>query len=639
MKIFPQSAVLLVSAAIGYTGVILIPRSTDTMPTFSNTSTASPSPTSSTKIAPAKSPLPSEMQPFAAATGPALAVQISTSLKLAGIDPAWAEDLAAADASGFPALLEKMATLPISQKTNLTTILLGRWATLDSLGGAAFFKSKNDESNLTALFVQWGQIDFESAAAKALEYGDKCVRLTLSEKARLDPAAFLAWTKDHPDINPLDLFNSDSSENSEALERLAALDPDRVLAWSKSVPEAKWNEGFANTFAAQLAKRSPEEAIAWAKGLTDPLRTQAALCGVASSLAGTQPDRALTLLRELPANGDYTIRGLQAAILAKLTPADPDQAMALSRSFPPGDVRDRIVKRTMDSLIKKDPVRAFALADSLGPEAGPNLQSFISENIKDPGQARRIMEAAPQAGDSSFRQAATKAALLVWMQSDPTSLGSWLNGRMETPLLSSMKEDLQSGMALLALQTGQPIDPALLSAVGDNPKAMVQALLQKDPARAAASMENVTDPASRKQSAGEIAKAWVAQDRGDALAWAGTLTEPVVQAEAWQAIAAHWLGEDSHKASEWITTLPPGTARDAAVVTMTLHIEATDPDLSWKWALTLSDPALKTKTLQQVTQQWSRQDATAARSALESSGLSAAERQMILESPVEAPVK
>jgi len=638
MKILPQAAALLVSAAVGYTIGILMPRGAARMAPSTGRITARSPTTSPTKIPPAKSALPPELQAFATATGPVLAAQISTALKLAGLDPAWAEDLAAGDASGFPGLLEKMAALPASQKAILNGILLDRWATLDPLGGAAFFKSKNDESNLSALFRQWGQIDFETAAAKAVAFGDKCVSRTLREKARLDPAAFLAWTKDHPDINPLALFNSDASEYSEALERLAALDPDQVLAWSKSVPETKWNEGFANTFAAQLAKRSPEEAIAWAKALTDPL-TQAALCGVAGSLAGTQPDRALALLRDLPANGDYTIRELQAAILTKLTPADPDQAMALSRSFPPGDVRDRIVKRTMDSLLKKDPVRAFALADSLGPEAGPNLQSFISENIKDPGQARRILEAAPQAGESSFRQTATKAALLVWMQSDPASLGSWLNGRMDTPLLSSMKADLQGGMALLTLQTGQPIDPALLAAVGSNPKFMVQALLEKDPSRAAASMERVTDPASREDTAREIAKAWVSQDRGDALEWAATLTEPAVQAEAWQAIAAHWLGEDSHKASEWITTLPPGTARDAAVVTMAHHIESTDPDLSWKWALTLTDPVLKTKTLQQVTQQWSRQDAAAARRALGSSGLSAAERRMILETPVETTVK
>ena len=93
-------------------------------------------------------------------------------------------------------------------------------------------------------------------------------------------------------------------------------------------------------------------------------------------------------------------------------------------------------------------------------------------------------------------------------------------------------------------------------------------------------MEQVHDAASRKQAAGDLATAWVARDRGDALEWVTILTEPAEQAAAWQAIAGHWLGEDSHQASEWITTLPPGTGRDAAVLTMARHIKTTDPDLS-----------------------------------------------------------
>ena len=101
----------------------------------------------------------------------------------------------------------------------------------------------------------------------------------------------------------------------------------------------------------------------------------------------------------------------------------------MARSFPSGDIRDMILTQTMDSLIRQDPARAFAMADSLGAAASTSLQSFMGANIKDPGQARRMLEAAPHAGNSSFRKEAAKSALLVWMQSDPASLGAWLNGR------------------------------------------------------------------------------------------------------------------------------------------------------------------------------------------------------------------
>ncbi len=623
MKILSSAAALLGSAALGYAGVMLVQQSSGTSSGGSTEASHRPAPT-------AFSPQPPELLAAIQATGRVLAAQIRTALILQGIDPEWADDLAAGDPSGFPALLEKLPALSGSQKATLSSILLARWAALDPLGGAAFFKSQKDDENLASLFREWGQIDFDTAATTAPEFGDNCVRRTLREKARLDPAGFLSWIRNHPGINPL---NSGPGEDSKVLQGLAELDPDRMLAWAKLVPEDQWNENFPHTFAAQLAKRSPEEAIAWAKTLTDPSRCQAALCGIAGSLATAQPDRAIALLAELPAQSDYEIRGLYPAILAKLNLTDPGKAMAVAKTFPPGDIRNEILSRTMTALIKQDPVRAFEISAALGPEASAALTSNLLFSTNNPDEARRILVAAPGAAESSFRKEATRSALLIWLQSDPSSLGAYLKDRMETPLLSSMKADLQKGMALLALQTGQPTEAGLMAAVGLDPKFMVEALLETDPARAAVELEQVPDAASRKQAAQELATSWVASDRSDALGWAATLTEPAEQAAAWQAIAGHWLGEDSHQASEWITTLPPGLGRDAAVLTMARHIQTTDPDLSWKWALTLTDSTVKTKALQEVVQQWSLRDGAAARSALENSGLTAAERRNILETP------
>ncbi len=632
MKILSHAAALIGSAAIGYTGVSLIQQASGTGSGGTTDATHRPAPT-------ATSPLSPELPAATQTSGSALAAQIRTALILQGIDPEWADDLAAGDASGFPALLEKLSSVSGSQKATLTSILLARWASLDPLGGAAFLKFKKDDENLSALFREWSQIDFGTAAATATEYGDKCIRCTLREKARLDPAGFLTWAKDHPGINPLALLNSGPGENSEALQRLAELDPDRMLAWSKLVPEDQWNEDFPNTFAAQLAKRSPEEAIAWAKTLANPTHSQAALCGIAGALATTQPDRALTLLAELPAESDYEIRGLYPAILGKLNLADPEKALDVAKIFPPGDIRNEILSRTMTVLLKQDPARAFEISEALGPEASAALSSNLLSITKDPDQARRILEAAPAAGETSFQREATRAALLVWLQSDPASLGVYLKDRMETPLLNGLKAELQKGMALLALQTGQPTEAGLMAAVGIDPTFTVEALLETDPARAAVALEQVHDAASRKQTAGDLATAWAARDRGDALEWATTLTEPAEQAAVWQAITGHWLGEDSHRASEWITTLPPGAGRDAAVLTMARHIQDTDPDLSWKWALTLSDSTVKTNALQEVASQWSRRDAAAARSALENSGLTLEERRNILETPPQPSAK
>ena len=184
MKLLSHAAVLIASAAVGYAALTLIQQTSGTSSGGSTDATHQPAPTAS-------APLPPELLAAPQATGLALAAQIRTALILQGIDPEWADDLAAGDPSGFPALLEKLSSVSGSQKHTLTSILLARWAALDPLGGAAFLKFKKDDENLSALFREWGQIDFNTAAATATEYGAKCVRRTLREKARLDPAGFL----------------------------------------------------------------------------------------------------------------------------------------------------------------------------------------------------------------------------------------------------------------------------------------------------------------------------------------------------------------------------------------------------------------------------------------------------------------
>ena len=95
-------------------------------------------------------------------------------------------------------------------------MLLDRWAQLDPAGGAAYFKAKADanpqdqlaDDGLANFIRQWGAIDFEKAAAKAAEFGEKTSRRTFREKAKLDPEGFLAWAKDHPEINPFSIFLS-----------------------------------------------------------------------------------------------------------------------------------------------------------------------------------------------------------------------------------------------------------------------------------------------------------------------------------------------------------------------------------------------------------------------------------------------
>ena len=578
-----------------------------------------------------RSLVPPDLLAQSQARGPALAAQLEEAFRLLGIDPAWAAELAADSSGGFPALLEKMKSLPDAQKSLLMGFLLDRWAMLDPVGGADFFKAKNDEENLSALLRQWGLIDFPAAAAKAGDYGEKSLRRTLREKARLDPAGFLAWVKDRSDLNPLTIFNSGSPENTEALHRLAEQDPDRMSEWSRQVPEEKWNRGFAEAFSAVLAAKNPDDAILWANSLTDPSRTRNALAGIAEVLAGTQPERALALVANMKDGGNNEQRSTFDKIIKKLGLDDPDKATAALATLPKGALRSQLIGKTLNSLLKSDPARAFTMADSMGTEIGPMDQMGAGPMSQSPEQARRLMDLAATAGDSSFRKNAVGMALFGWLQKDPASLGAYLNGKMDGPLFASMKSEMQNGLAMMSLQTGQPLAPELAAAIGMKPEFTVGALVQKNPEQAAAQLDTITDPAAKTRVLRDVANAWALRDRNEAIDWAGTLTNPPEQATAWQAITQSWLAEDSHKASQWVNTLPPGEARDNAAQTIAQSMSEKDPDLSWPWTLSMTTPALRTKTMNEVALKWSRQDPGGLQAALADPAIPPADRQAVLD--------
>lgn len=575
-----------------------------------------------------------------AASGIQLAARIRVMLEQLGIDSSWAEGLAAAEVSGFPELLEKMRTLPDAHQERLKELLFARWAALDPLGGAEFFKSKKDEDSLTELFRQWQRLDFKAAADKAGEYGDKILRRTLRDKALLDPAGLLVWLKDRPDLNPLTLFSSGADENVEALKQLADTDPDKMLAWLRQAPEDKWDQGFVNSFAERLARRSPEEAIAWVKSLKDPRRSAFAMTGVAKALAASDPARAAGLLAALPLAEDYEASWALFDAIGKFEFKDADKVLALIGTLPQGELKTQMIKKTLIGLLETDPAKAFSTAEAAGLDAGSTMWWVVPDAAKTPDGARRLLEAAGRAGDSSFRDAIVKETLLAWMDSDPGSLNGYLKDKMDTPLLSSMKKNLQEGLAVQMVRDGK-MNPDLFETLGLSAATLTRIQAESDPARAARTLEEVEDPEARRRAAEEVAGNYTVLDRGAAVTWAETLKDPEAQASAWKAIAADWVKEDSWQASEWIARLPAGQGRDSAVLAMTGEIGKSDPDLAWKWALSMNDSALRNEALTAAAMAWRQKDPSGLREALNDSSLSAAGRQAVLDklNPSPEPAK
>jgi hypothetical protein len=633
MKFLPHAALFLVAGSLAF-GAVVFAKSrwapADARASAAAVRTLSPEEEAAV--------LKKELAAARSESGPAMRERLAATFKLLGIEATWAEALSADSAAGFPALMEKLASSNPRHRALLELMLLDRWAQLDPEGGAAYFKAKADadpqnrvaDDALANFIRQWGLVDFEKAAAKAGEFGAKTTRRTLREKAKTDPEGFLAWAKNHPEINPFTIFVSGSPDNALAVAHLAELDLDRVLAWAKDAPTGRWRSELGPALAEKLAQRNPEEAIAWAKSLGDKAATSAALAGVAKALADTDPTRALGLLKEMGGGSDYALVGTYREIIEKLGLNDTDRALSVVEDLPRGGLREQILSQVLSKLMASNPEKAFALAEKLGPGGG-NMMFGMNDSMapKTPADARRLLDIAEKAGDSNFRNQVLGMSMMGWFQADQRSLAEYLKAKIDSPMFNGIRNEFGPGLAMMMLQSGQAVDPRLAEAVGIKPETTVQAMADRDPEAAASELTKVADGTTRIGLVENIAQNWANRDRGDAIDWAGGLTNPDEQAAAYRSLAAGWMQEDSHRASQWISTLPAGKPRDAAVLAMAQQVAHTDPDLSWQWGLTMADPGLRTEALGHAAREWSRVDGAAFEAALANSALADTDRAAI----------
>lgn len=552
-------------------------------------------------------------------------------LVLQGIDASWAKELAAADAKGFPDLLKRIVDLSGEPRDRLKELLFARWAELDPEGAVAFFESKGDRANLNLFLFQWSREDFPAAVLGS--EGKSFFNSVLQIKCTIDPAGLLAWLKTRDDINPLKEFSFVFGDDAECIKKLTALDPDRMKAWASAIPEEDLTAEFFHVLASALAAGSPRDALVYADSLTVPENAAEARAGVLEVLAGTDPAQALQLMADKPFGDDYGGRTLAYGILAKVDLKDPDKVLGMAESLPAGSENRRsLVEKLVGNLLEHDPVKAFSIVGRMGPDLGSADYSIVPPAGCTPEGALRLLEAAGQFGESPFRDKVLKQSLLGWMEKNPASLGEYLSGKMETPILSGLRGQLEAGLAMQKLATGK-VDPALEAVLGLKPETMVRAWQNTDAYRAADVFIGVSDVGARSNLLGGLARELVREDRGYAMSWAEKLQNPDEQAVVWKNIAEDWVTEDSLKASEWIATLPQGPARDPAVLAMTRGIQDSDPDLAWQWALSMSGGALRSEALAGAAKAWRRKDPGALEAALAGGQLTVDEKSALTIQP------
>ncbi len=602
----------------------------------SQTGTISPVTTAAAKASSveAGAPLPllsQEALGYGRAEGAALVAQLRATLQLLGIDPSWAEGLASADVSTYPDLMTKLWALTPGQRDYLEDFLLERWARLAPAEGLAYCK-ENHRASYELLLQHWAVIDYEAAlSAVSKDASAEDLASVMEAKASGDPAGFMEWAKQHPEVSPLKSLSDDV-----ALSRLATEDPLTVQKWLDDLPVKEWPEGgslrggsqFMLKLGHALMKSAPEDALAWISALPYTGAKDAALMGAMESLAADNPQQALELAKQIKEGLSRTSKVALDGIMQKLGWDDPATGSTALGALPEGAVKNAIMTRLTGSLLKTDPAQAFKIVEAHGSE----LSSIQIQDVPaNSAEAQRWVDAARGAGDTTFRREVLLSGMMGWLQRDAVGLGVYLKGKMDEPAFAAMQGEMQRGLASFTGDFGLALPTELTDAVGLRPELIIIASLINDPVKATSELAAVTDATVRQSLVHDITQRWILRDRPEALEWSTSLTQPKEQAAAWKVIAADWLSEDSHGASKWISSLPPGEPRDAAVLSMATHIQDTDPDLSWNWALTMVNPELRQQALREAAAAWAKKDGDALRQALKHGNISADERQGIIE--------
>ena len=97
-------------------------------------------------------------------------------------------------------------------------------------------------------------------------------------------------------------------------------------------------------------------------------------------------------------------------------------------------------------------------------------------------------------------------------------------------------------------------------------------------------------------------------------------------------MASRWADKDAVAASEWLITQPAGPLRDSAIRGFTQQISKDDPESAFEWMAVISNPEVRSDTLDAGIRDWLDKDPEAARRRVQTSaGLTTGDRERLLK--------
>jgi hypothetical protein len=383
---------------------------------------------------------------------------------------------------------------------------------------------------------------------------------------------------------------AEASSLPEGVDRVGALqgvgrsmalsDPQGAINWAQSLSSD--NQSVLETVliwvgAGGLLGGNPTLAVPYLDDLTDPAARNDVILRISASWGGASqnPTAALTWLNQV-ATGD-TYSTAVNNIISGLTGSATNQqnipaAVALLANITDPAVRENAISMVAGNWSATDRSSAMAWAQTLpSADSSVALNSIVSSWAKNDAAAA-LAFVQNSADPSAYLPSAPNVAkalaasdpqdALAFAQSLPagTAQTQALNNVLTTVAQSNFTDAWNTAASL---PPGNSQDTIMTNLVG------VEA--GKDPAQAAALLNQISDPAT--------------------------------QLAATSSLSTIWISQDPQAFTTWLTGLPEGDVRDAAIQQLVSSSQATkNPAGVLQWVNTVSNPQLKSTLLQKLGQ-------------------------------------
>ncbi|MDG2166547.1 MAG: hypothetical protein P8L44_01300 [Opitutales bacterium] len=150
------------------------------------------------------------------------------------------------------------------------------------------------------------------------------------------------------------------------------------------------------------------------------------------------------------------------------------------------------------------------------------------------------------------------------------------------------------------------------------------------PQDAALWAQAISDPEAQAEALRGTASGWAREDPQAAMEWAMNIEDQTVSSQATRTALGTWAREDPYSASDYVIEMEPGATKDQAASTLSQSLIREDPEMALLWAESISDPALQTKTLAPITEGWMKKNPEQATEWINASNLPDETKQELL---------